>query len=309
MPSPYPRAAKPALIVGTVAIDRIATTAGDSGDILGGAATYAAIAASYFTPPRIVSVVGADFPPQHMKKLRKHGIDLAGVEVDPRGKTFYWSGRYGENFNRCENLVTDLNVLETFSPKLPAAYADSRYVMLGAITPALQHQVMDQVPKGAFVLADTRSLWIEITRPDLERLLPRVGLFVLNEDEAEMLAAEKNLIVAGAKIRKMGPRIVIVKKGSHGSLLFHPDGFFALPAYPVTRVIDPTGAGDSYAGALIGYLASVNRTDFAAIKKAIAYATACASLTVESFGVDRLSSAGRKSVVARFEKLQEMTAF
>jgi sugar/nucleoside kinase (ribokinase family) len=229
--------------------------------------------------------------------------------VDPAGKTFFWSGRYGENFDRCENLVTELNVLETFSPKIPAEYRDSRYIMLGAITPALQCQVMDQVPRDAFVLADTRDFWIELTRPDLERLIRRVDLFVLNENEAEALSGEKNLIVAGWNIRKMGPRIVIVKKGSHGSLLFHPDGFFALPAYPVARLVDPTGAGDSYAGALIGYLASVNRTDLPALRRAIAYATACASLTVESFGVNRLSAAGRSRIDLRYRDLAKFTRF
>jgi sugar/nucleoside kinase (ribokinase family) len=307
MPPPHPRAARTALIIGSVAIDRIATSVAESGDILGGAATYASIAASYFAPARLVGVVGADFPKRFMQRLRRHGVDLGGLQVDPAGKTFFWSGRYGENFDRCENLVTDLNVFEKFSPVIPAGYADSRYVMLGAITPALQHQVMDQVARDSFVLADTRGLWIEVARPDLERLLPRVDLFVLNEDEAVGLSGEQNLIVAGRYIRRMGPRIVIVKKGSHGSLLFHPDGFFALPAYPVSRLVDPTGAGDSYAGALIGYLASVNRTDFAALRKAIAYATACASLTVESFGVNRLSMAGRGTIDFRYRELVKMT--
>jgi sugar/nucleoside kinase (ribokinase family) len=309
MPSHYPRTAKPALIIGSVAIDRIATSVAQSGDILGGAATYASIAASYFAPARLVGVVGTDFPKRFVQRLRRHGIDLAGLQVDPKGKTFFWSGRYGENFDRCENLVTELNVFEKFSPIVPAEYADSRYVMLGAILPALQHRVMDQVSRNAFVLADTRSLWIEVARPELERLLPRVDLFVLNENEAEELSGQKNLIVAGRNIRRMGPRIVIVKKGSHGSLLFHPDGFFALPAYPVARLVDPTGAGDSYAGALIGYLASVNRTDFATLRKAIAYATACASLTVESFGVNRLSAAGRSAINLRYKDLVRITRF
>src|ERR1035438_8174079 len=309
MSFPYSRTAKPALIIGSVAIDRIATSVAQSGDILGGAATYASIAASYFAPTRLVGVVGADFPRRFMQRLRRHGIDLGGLQVDPSGKTFFWSGRYGENFDRCENLVTDLNVFGKFSPSIPDAYSDSRYVMLGAITPALQHRVMDQVPRGAFVLADTRSLWIEITRPDLERLLPRVDLFALNEDEAEALSGEKNLIVAGRVIRQMGPRIVIVKKGAHGSLLFHPEGFFALPAYPVARLVDPTGGGDSYAGALIGYLAAVNRTDFAALRRAVAYATACASLTVESFGINRLSAAGRGAIDLRYRELQKVTRF
>ena len=304
----YPRSAQPALIVGSVAIDRIATTHGQTGNILGGAATYASIAASYFTPSRVVGVVGKDFPKAFMNKLIKHGVDLEGLQVDPKGKTFFWSGRYGANFDHCENLITDLNVFQTFSPIIPNSYKDSQFVMLGAITPALQLEVIEQVSKRAFVLADTRGLWIDVAKKDLLKLLPKVDLFVLNEGEAESLANEKNLILAGQKIKKMGPKIVIVKKGSHGSLLFHPQGFFAIPAYPVSKVIDPTGAGDSYAGALIGYLASVNKTDYKSLKTAIGYATACASLTVESFGTNRLSAAGRKEIDKRFKILKTVTS-
>ncbi len=304
----YPRSAQPALIVGSVAIDRIATTHGQTGNILGGAATYASIAASYFTPSRVVGVVGKDFPKAFMNKLIKHGVDLEGLQVDPKGKTFFWSGRYGANFDHCENLITDLNVFQTFSPIIPNSYKDSQFVMLGAITPALQLEVIEQVSKRAFVLADTRGLWIDVAKKDLLKLLPKVDLFVLNEGEAESLANEKNLILAGQKIKKMGPKIVIIKKGSHGSLLFHPQGFFAIPAYPVSKVIDPTGAGDSYAGALIGYLASVNKTDYKSLKTAIGYATACASLTVESFGTNRLSAAGRKEIDKRFKILKTVTS-
>lgn len=305
----YPRSAKPCMIIGSVAIDRVATPSAQSDNILGGAAAYAAIAASYFAPTQLVGVVGGDFPPAFLKRLKKHNIDLTGLQIDKAGKTFFWSGRYGENFNQCETLEIQLNVFEKFHPTLPADYVETKYVMLGAIHPSLQHVVLDQVPKKSFVLADTRDLWINLTLESLKALLPRVDLFVLNEDEAEILAQEKNLILAGRKIKKMGPEIVIVKKGSHGSLLFHPDGFFALPAYPVTKLADPTGAGDSYAGALIGYLASVNRTDFGALKKAIAYATACASLTVESFSTDRLEKAGRSTIDKRLQELIAITKF
>src|SRR5258708_13740 len=307
--STYPRSAKPCLIIGSVAIDRVATPHAQSDNILGGAASYAAIAASYFAPTRLVGVVGADFPKAFLKRLKKHNIDLSGLQVDEQGKTFYWSGRYGENFNRCETLEIQLNVFEKFEPTLPPDYKATPYVMLGAINPSLQHIVLDQVSKESFVLADTRDLWINLALPDLKALLKRVDLFVLNEDEAELLAQEKNLIIAGRKIRQMGPKIVIIKKGSHGSLLFHPDGFFAISAYPVTKFADPTGAGDSYAGALIGYLASVNRSDFAPLKRAIAYATACASLTVESFSTDRLERAGRKAIDARLKELIALTQF
>ena len=310
MPAPaYPKSAQPCLVIGSVAIDRVATPYAQSDNILGGAASYAAIAASYFAPTRLVGVVGHDFPVAFIKRLKKHGIDLRGLQINPSEKSFYWSGRYGENFNRCETLEIQLNVFEKFEPVLPAAYVGTPYVMLGAIHPSLQHHVLDQLPRSAFVLADTRDLWINIKRAALVKLLPRLDLFVLNEDEAELLTKEKNLILAGRKLRKMGPRIVIIKKGSHGSMLFHPDGFFALPAYPVTQLRDPTGAGDSYAGALVGYLASVNRSDFKSLKTAIAYATACASLTVESFSTDRLSGAGRKVIDARLKELVAITQF
>lgn len=300
----------PCLIVGSVAIDRVATPTAQSDNILGGAASYASIAASYFTPTRLVGVVGGDFPKAFLNRFKKHGIDTAGLQVDKQAKTFFWSGQYHENFTGRSTIEIQLNAFEKFSPTLPETYRESPYVMLGAIQPSLQHHVLDQlVKKNAFILADTFDLWIKTTRDDFDRLLPRVDLLVINEDESRLLTGETSLILAGRKLRKMGPRIVVLKKGEHGSLLFHPEGFFAIPAYPVTKFIDPTGAGDSYAGALIGYLASVNRTDLAALKKAVAYATACASLTVESFSVNRLSSGGRKTVDGRYRELSQYTRF
>ena len=313
MPVRYPKKAKNALIIGSVAIDRVATPFAQSDNILGGAASYAAIAASYFAPTRLVGAVGADFPKPFWNRLKKHGIDLSGLQIDPLGKTFYWSGRYHENFAGRDTLEIQLNVFEKFSPVLPDAYRDTPFVMLGAIQPSLQNHVVDQlVTKGKnrpFILADTFDLWIHTTKPDLERLLARIDLFVINEDESLLLTGERNLLLAVKRLHKMGPRIVVIKKGAHGSLLFHPNGYFAISAYPVTKFIDPTGAGDSYAGAIVGYLASVNRTDFAALKKAVAYATAVSSLTVESFSVDRLSTGGRKTIDARVKELERMTRF
>jgi sugar/nucleoside kinase (ribokinase family) len=309
---PYPRSAKPALIIGSVAIDRVATPFAQSDNLLGGAASYAAIAASYFAPTRLVGAVGADFPAPFMRRLKKHGIDLSGLQVDPLGKTFFWSGKYHENFSGRDTLEIQLNVFEKFSPTLPKAWLDTPFVMLGAIMPALQNQVVDQfaaAKKKPFVLADTFDLWIHTTRPDLERLLKRIDLFVINEDESLLLTGERNLVLAGQALRRMGPRSVVIKKGAHGSLLFHRDGYFSTSAYPVTKFVDPTGAGDSYAGALIGYLASVNRTDFAALKKAVAYATAVSSLTVESFSVNRLSAGGRRLIDARLKELVALTRF
>jgi sugar/nucleoside kinase (ribokinase family) len=310
---PYPKSAQPALIIGSVAIDRVATPFAQSDNIMGGAASYASIAASYFAPTRLVGAIGGDFPKAFLKHFAKHQINLDGLQVDQEGKTFFWSGKYREHFAGRDTLEVQLNCFEKFSPTLPEAYRSSPFIMLGAIMPALQNHVIDQLPKkGAkkpFILADTFDLWINTTKPELERLLKRIDLFVINEDESLMLTGERNLVLAGKHLRKMGPRIVVIKKGAHGSLLFHPDGYFSMSAYPVTKFIDPTGAGDSYAGAMIGYLASVNRTDFATLKKAVAYATAVSSLTVESFSVNRLSSAGRATIDARFKELVAITQF
>jgi sugar/nucleoside kinase (ribokinase family) len=306
MPSP-----RPALIIGSVAIDRVATPYAQSDNLLGGAASYAAIASSYFAPTRLVGVVGADFPAPFLRRFRRHGIDLTGLQVEPSGKTFYWSGRYHEAFAGRDTLEIQLNVFEKFSPALPPGHRDTPFVMLGAIQPSLQHHVIDQLsdPGRAFILADTFDLWIHHNRAELDRLLRRIDLFVINEEESLLLTGERNPVAAARALRRMGPRIVVIKKGAHGSALFHPDGMFAIPAYPVTRFVDPTGAGDSYAGALIGYLASVNRTDLPALRKAVAYATAVSSLTVESFSVNRLSSAGRGTIDARYRALADLTRF
>ena len=308
----YPKSAKPALIIGSVAIDKVVTPFAESDAILGGAASYASLAASYFAPTQLIGAVGADFPKPFLKLFKKHGIDTTGLRVDPEGKTFYWHGKYREHFEGRDTIEIQLNVFETFSPELPETHSVSPYVMLGAIMPALQNHVIDQLPKGKgrpFILADTFDLWINTTRAELDRLLKRIDLFVINEEESMLLTGQRNPILAGRALRKMGPRIVVIKKGGHGSLLFHPDGFFSSAAYPVTEFVDPTGAGDSYAGAMIGYLASVNKTDFATLRKAVAYATAVSSLTVESFSVTRLAKAGRKTIDARYKALQEITKF
>lgn len=312
MPAAYPRTAQPALVIGSIGIDKVATPFASADRVLGGAASYAAIAASYFAPTRLVGIVGADFPPAFLRIYKKHGLDLAGLQIEPHGKTFYWSGQYREHFAGRDTQEIQLNVFEKFSPTLTSAHRATPFVMLGAIHPALQHHVLDQLPRGAkkpFVLADTFDLWIHTTKADLLRLLKRIDLFVINEDEALLLTGERNLVLAGRHLRRMGPHMVVIKKGAHGSLLFHPDGYFSISAYPVTKFVDPTGAGDSYAGALIGYLASVNRTDFSTLKKAVAHATAVSSLTVESFSVQRLSAAGRTTIDRRVRELATMTRF
>ena len=296
----------PLVVVGSVAFDNVITPFGSQEGILGGAASYCSFAASYFTQPRMVGVIGNDFGNEYLDRLRKRGIDLEGVQKDESGPTFFWKGKYHENFNRRDTLDIQLNVFEKFRPDLPSNYLDSKFVLLGNIHPALQMHVLDQLPGNPFVLADTIDLWIETERNALLELIKRVSLFVINDSEAEELTEETNVILAGKKLRELGPKTVIIKKGEHGAILFHEDGSFALPAYPVTDLRDPTGAGDSFAGALIGRLASRNRTDFSAIKEAILYGTCTASLTVEAFGCDRLESAGASAIEQRVEELKKL---
>lgn len=308
----YPPAAQTALIIGSVAIDKVATPEAQSDRILGGAASYAAIAASYFAPTRMVGIVGSDFPAEYLAKYRSHGIDLEGLQIDQTGKTFFWSGRYKENFSGRETQELQLNVFEKFKPTLPKAYTSSPFVMLGAIMPSLQLEVLDQLDRSGrkpFVLADTFDHWILSTRKELDAVMRQVDMVVFNEEESLLLTQERNLVKAGAMIRAMGPEIVVIKKGGNGAALFHPEGYFTLPAYPIDKLVDPTGAGDSFAGALTGYMAANNSNSFATLKKAMAFATATASLTVESFSVDRLSEAGRRTIDERYKALVEITRF
>ena len=295
------------LVVGSIAFDAIKTPVAETERILGGSATYACIAAGYFAPTRLVGVVGTDFGEDELSRLRRHNVDLTGLQIDKSGETFFWRGIYGENFATRETLETRLNVFANFQPTLPPEYRATRFVLLANIQPALQAMVVDQLEPGAFTVVDTMKLWIDTARSELLALLPRVDLLVVNDEEAHQLTGETNVFVAGARLRELGPKIVLIKKGAHGSVLFHPDGLFALPVYPVLSVADPTGAGDSFAGAIVGYLASVGRADFRALRKAMAYATVTASLTVESLGVERLERAGRKVIDERFAELVQIT--
>lgn len=305
--SPSSSPTPPVLVVGSVAFDAIKTTTAFAPRILGGSATYASIAASFFGPTQLVGVVGTDFGEENFGRLRQRGIDLTGLQVDPSGETFFWSGVYAENFVTRTTLETRLNVFANFQPTLPPAWRAARYALLGNIQPSLQAMVLDQLAPGAFTVADTMKLWLDIAQPELRALLPRVDLFILNDEESEQLTGEGNIYVAGPLLQQIGPKIVLIKKGAHGAVLFHPDGLFALPAFPVTKVEDPTGAGDSFAGALLGCLAAANSTSFATLKRATAYATVTASLTVEALGVDRLEKAGRAEIDRRYAALVEMT--
>ena len=300
------READPVLIVGSVAYDSITTPHASGERILGGSASYASLAASYFAPPRIVGVVGHDFRDRDRKKLAKRGIDLDGLLTDSSGRTFFWRGRYHENFNRRDTEDLQLNVFEKFKPRLPETHRASPYVMLGNIRPDLQLEVLNQLTAPKFVLVDTIDIWIETQRDKLLEVMRRADLTVINDTESTKLTGEANVIVAGRHLRKHGCKTVIIKKGEHGAVLFHEEGMFALPAYPVTELRDPTGAGDSFAGALLGYLASVGASDFATLKQGMIYGTAVASLTVEAFSTDRLAQAGCREIRARRKELLKL---
>lgn len=299
-------AMNPLLIVGSVAYDTIHTPTKTGERILGGSAAYAALAASYYSLPQLVGVVGNDFAESDMAKLRGRQIDLDGLQVDKSGPTFFWAGRYHENFNRRDTLEIQLNVFEKFRPELPASYKNTQYVMLGNIHPALQMHVRNELPSDAFVIADTIDLWIETERDKFMEVVRSISCLVINDEEVEQLTLESNYIDGARKLLRDGPEMVIIKKGSHGAYLFHKEGMFALPAYPVTNLQDPTGAGDSFAGAFLGYLAATGSTDFKALKQAMLYATATASLTVEEFSTDRLETAGIGALEERRQDLLRM---
>ncbi len=294
------------LVVGSVAYDNIITPLNTGERILGGSASYASIAASYYAGVNMVGVVGHDFDEEFINRFNRRSINLDGLQKDLSGPTFMWTGKYHENFHNRETIDIKLNVFENFRPHLPNSYKSADYVMLGNISPDLQLHVMDQLSGNPFVVADTIDLWIEIKRNELFELIKRINLFVINDSEAEIITGESNIINAGNKLISMGPECTIIKKGLHGAYLFHAEGIFALPAYPVIDLQDPTGAGDSFAGALLGYLSAINDTSFTSIKNAMLYATVTASLTVEAFSCDRLESAGIEIIKSRHAELKNI---
>lgn len=300
-------ASAPVLVVGSVAYDSIETPTASGDRILGGSASYGALAASYFTEPLLVGVVGHDFRTADRRKLERRGINLSALRTDESGRTFFWRGRYHENFNRRETLELELNVFERFKPELPETHKDAPFAFIGNIRPDLQLHVLDQMRAKPFVVADTIDIWIETMRDTLLQVLQRADITVINDTEAAKITGETNAVAAGRALRALGLKTVIVKKGEHGALLLHNDGLFTLPAYPVARLHDPTGAGDSFAGALIGYLAARGETDFAALREGMAYGTAVASLTVEDFSCDRLASAGCAEIRRRRRELSKIT--
>ena len=296
------------LIVGSTALDSIKTPNAENPRLLGGSASHAAIAASFFSPVNLVGVVGEDFPKAYISLYRKHGIDLAGLQILP-GKTFHWSGEYEVNMNNRRTLLTELGVFETFTPTLPAAYQQAAFVLLANIAPSLQMHVLNQMKRPKFVAADTMDLWLNIAMPDLLKLLKRLDLFVLNDSEAHMLTKEDNMFAAIKKIHKLGPKYVIIKKGSHGSVLSDSKGFFICPAYPLQNVVDPTGAGDSFVGGMMGYLATARGGIDANLRRAMVNGSVTASFCCEGFGVTRTTKIKRSDIDRRVKDLEKLTKF
>ncbi|QDU61553.1 putative sugar kinase YdjH [Planctomycetes bacterium Pan216] len=294
------------MVVGSIAIDSVQTPRGEASEALGGSACYFAYAASYFAPVRVVGVVGDDFPEDFLGILNERDeIDVSGVKQES-GKTFRWKGRYHRNMNNRDTLEVQLNVFGEFDPVIPDAYRDSPYVFLANGSPTVQRKVLHQVNKPKLVVADTMDLWIETARDDLTQLLKEVDGLVLNDSEALMLTEEDLIVTAGKKILDMGPSFVIVKKGEHGAMFFGEDVTVTLPAFPTGQVVDPTGAGDSFAGGLMGYLASQDKLDGETLKRAMAYGTIVASLTVEDYSLNQIRVTDRDQIDKRLATFRDM---
>jgi sugar/nucleoside kinase (ribokinase family) len=297
--------------VGTMAFDDIETPYGRAERVIGGACTYIALAASHFVKPvRVVSVVGDDFPDAMMDTLRDRGVDLEGVQIREGEKSFFWAGRYHKNMNDRDTLDTQLNVLATFDPVLPASYQSAQYVMLGNLTPKVQMRVLEQLTsKPKLVVLDTMNFWMDIALDDLKEVLQKVDVLTINDEEARQLSGERSLLLAAEKIHAMGPRFLIIKKGEHGALLFHDGRIFSAPGLLLPHVVDPTGAGDTFAGGFIGWLASTDDISFDNMKRAIIYGSALASCCVEAFGIERLQSLTRVELDARVAQFAELVHF
>ena len=296
------------LIVGSTALDSIKTPKVENPRLLGGSASHAAVAASFFAPVRLVGIVGDDFPKRYLQLYERHGIDLQGLQR-AAGKTFHWAGEYEVNMNRRRTLATELGVFETFSPNLPESYRQTPFVLLANIAPSLQHHVLDQMRRPRFVIADTMDLWLNIALPDLLKLLRRIDAFVLNDTEAHQLTETDNVIAALPKLHRLGPKYVIIKKGEHGSILSGPSGLFITPAYPLAKVVDPTGAGDSFVGGLIGYLASCKGSIETNLRRAMIHGGVVASFCCEGFGLKRTTRVTRSDIRQRVREFEKLVQF
>ena len=299
------------LVVGTVAFDAIETPFGKTDKILGGAATYISLSASYFTNKiNLVSVVGEDFPQENIDLLKKKHVDTAGLQVRKGEKTFFWAGKYHNDMNTRDTLITELNVLADFDPIVPESFKSSEFLMLGNLTPMVQEKVLSQFTKRPkLVVLDTMNFWMDIALDDLKRVLKQVDVLTVNDAEARQLSGEYSLVKAAQKILEMGPKYLIIKKGEHGALLFDKKQVFFAPALPLEDVFDPTGAGDTFAGGFIGYLASTNDISFDNMKRAIIFGSAMASFCVEKFGTERLQNLSAKDVENRVQQFIDLVQF
>lgn len=299
------------IIIGTVAFDAIETPFGKTDKIVGGAATYASLAASYFyNKTKIVAVVGDDFKKEDIALLENHGVDTEGLQIKEGEKSFFWSGKYHNDMNSRDTLVTELNVLEHFDPIIPESYQDCEYLMLGNLTPQIQRTVIERLKnRPKLIVLDTMNFWMDIMMDDLLETIKMVDVLTINDSEARQLSGEYSLVKAANKILTMGPKYLIIKKGEHGALLFHEDKIFSAPALPLADVFDPTGAGDTFAGGFIGYLAQVGTVNFNNMKNALIYGSALASFCVEKFGTERLLELDKAAIAARLQQFVSLSSF
>ena len=299
------------ITLGTMAFDAIETPFGKVDQIVGGSATYVAYAASNFIKPvQQISIVGYDFPKEEMEALQARGVQTEGVEVVADKKSFFWSGKYHIDMNTRDTLVTDLNVLEDFNPIVPEAYQGAEFLMLGNLMPKLQLSVIDQLRvRPKLIVMDTMNFWMDIALDDLKEVLKKVDVLLVNDGEARQLSEEVSLVKAARKIMEMGPKFLIIKKGEHGALLFNEDKIFSAPALPLAEVFDPTGAGDTFAGGFIGYLAQVGTVNFASMKNAIIYGSALASFCVEKFGTEKIKDLTKDQIESRVQQFVNLSSF
>ena len=299
------------LVVGTVAFDAIETPFGKTDKIIGGAATYISLAASYFTSDiHLVSVVGDDFPKESIEHLKSRGVNVDGLQIKVGEKSFFWSGKYHNDMNTRDTLVTELNVLENFDPVLPDACKEADFVMLGNLTPAVQMRVIEQItgtPK--LIVLDTMNFWMDIAMDDLKKVIAKIDLLTINDEEARQLSGEYSLVKAARKIMEMGPKYLVIKKGEHGALLFHGEKLFYCPALPLEEVFDPTGAGDTFAGGFIGFLAASGDISFDNMKRAVIYGSAMASYCVGKFGTEALIGLNREDINSRVRQFSDLVQF
>ena len=299
------------LIVGTVAFDAIETPYGKTDKIVGGAATYISLSASFFTDKlNLVSVVGGDFPQEAIQMLENHNVNTSGLQIKKDEKTFFWSGKYHNNMNSRDTIETQLNVLENFDPIVPKEFSESEFLMLGNLVPSVQQKVLDQMQKRPkLIVLDTMNFWMDNCWDDLIQALKEVDVLTINDEEAQQLSGKHSLVSAAKKIQKMGPKYLIIKKGEHGALLFDGENKFFAPALPIENVFDPTGAGDSFAGGFIGYLSGQNEINFDKMKTAVIYGSVMASFCVEKFGTEKLTEISKKDVQQRAREFVELSSF